>query len=96
MVIALAGFDKKAIGDVCYASAAARGEALASIPGAVIELSPAAAAVDAAGRDLGRCLAVLCRTTGGPQPARCADCRSSYLGPAGHNRFAVGTVRIPP
>lgn len=28
MVIALAGFDKKAIGDVCYASAAARGDAL--------------------------------------------------------------------
>ena len=28
MVIALAGFDKKAIGDVCYASAGARGEAL--------------------------------------------------------------------
>ena len=28
VVIALAGFDKKAIGDVCYASAAARGEAL--------------------------------------------------------------------
>ena len=27
-MIALAGFDKKAIGDVCYASAAARGEAL--------------------------------------------------------------------
>jgi hypothetical protein len=28
VVIALAGLDKKAIGDVCYASAAARGEAL--------------------------------------------------------------------
>jgi len=28
VVIALAGFDKKAIGDVCYASAAARGEPL--------------------------------------------------------------------
>jgi hypothetical protein len=28
VVIALVGFDKKAIGDVCYASAAARGEAL--------------------------------------------------------------------
>jgi len=28
VVIALAGFDKKAIGDVCYASAAACGEAL--------------------------------------------------------------------
>ena len=28
MVIALVGFDKKAIGDVCYASAVARGEAL--------------------------------------------------------------------
>ena len=68
---------------------------LASIPGAVIELSPAAAAADAAGGDLGRCLAVPCRATGGPQPARCAELPELCKGPAGHNRFAVGTVRIP-
>jgi hypothetical protein len=30
-VIALVGFDKKAIGDVFYASAAARGEALVDV-----------------------------------------------------------------
>ena len=41
---------------------------LASIPGAVIELSPPTAAGDADGRDMGRCLALPCRTTRGPQP----------------------------
>ncbi len=46
---------------------------LASIPGAVIELSQPAVASDASGRDLGRCLAAPYRTTRGPQPAHCAE-----------------------
>jgi hypothetical protein len=46
---------------------------LSRLSAASIELSPVAAAGDAGGCELGRCLAVPCRTTHEPQPAQCAE-----------------------
>ncbi len=54
---------------------------LASIPDAVIELSPSAVASAAGGRDLGRCLAVHYKTTREPQPAQCAEPPEPYKDP---------------